>query len=78
MAGMMAHMHRNMEEMQEMRGKITGDPDHDFAQMMSMHHQGAIRMAEEEIANGTDSEMKEMAQKTKETNQADIQKLQDF
>ncbi|PVY43699.1 DUF305 domain-containing protein [Pontibacter virosus] len=78
MAGMMAHMHRNMEEMQGMRSKVTGDPDYDFAQMMSMHHEGAIRMAEEEIANGTDSEMKEMAQKTKEMNQADIQKLQDF
>ncbi|MFD2247729.1 DUF305 domain-containing protein [Pontibacter ruber] len=76
--GMMAHMHKNMEEMRGMRTQMTGDPDYDFAQMMIHHHQGAIRMAEDEIANGTDSKMKQMAQKTKETNQADIKKLQDF
>ncbi|MBC5774687.1 DUF305 domain-containing protein [Pontibacter sp. KCTC 32443] len=76
--GMMAHMHKNMEEMRGMRTNMTGDPDYDFAQMMVMHHQGAVRMADDEIANGTDTKMKQMAQKTKETNQADIKKLQDF
>ncbi|WP_242929138.1 DUF305 domain-containing protein [Pontibacter vulgaris] len=76
--GMMGHMHKNMEEMRSIRKKMTGDPDHDFAQMMTMHHQGAIRMADDEIANGTDSKMKQMAQKTKDSNQADIKKLQDF
>ncbi|MBB6609724.1 DUF305 domain-containing protein [Pontibacter sp. Tf4] len=76
--GMMAHMHQNMEEMQGMKANMTGDPDYDFALMMTHHHQGAIRMADEEIANGTDAKMKEMAQKTKTSNQADIQKLQAF
>ncbi len=77
-SGMMAHMHKNMEEMRGMRSKMTGDPDYDFAQMMTMHHQGAIRMAEDEIANGADSTMKQMAQKTMQSNKQDIQKLQDF
>lgn len=76
--GMMAHMHQNMQEMQGMQSKMTGDPDHDFAQMMIMHHQGAVRMADDEIANGTDSNLKQMAKKTKDSNQAEIQKLQDF
>ncbi|GAA4310289.1 hypothetical protein GCM10023183_28060 [Nibribacter koreensis] len=75
---MMGIMHQNMEEMQNIRTQMTGDPDYDFAQMMTHHHKGAVRMADEELANGTDMKMKEMAQKTKETNQADIQKLQDF
>jgi uncharacterized protein (DUF305 family) len=78
MGSMMGHMHQNMEEMRGMRAQMTGDPDYDFALMMTHHHQGAIRMADEEIANGTDAKMKEMARKTKETNQADIQKLQVF
>ncbi len=78
MSGMMGHMHQNMEEMHAMKAKMTGDPDYDFANMMTMHHQGAIRMAEDEIANGTDAKMKEMAQKTVKTNKEDIQKLQDF
>lgn len=78
MKGMMGHMHRNMEQMQGMRMQMTGDPDHDFAQMMVMHHQGAIRMAEEEVANGTDSQLKEIAKKTMASNQADIEKLQSF
>jgi uncharacterized protein (DUF305 family) len=76
--GMMGHMHKNMEEMRGMRAKMTGDPDYDFALMMTHHHQGGIRMAEEEVANGTDSKMKEMANKTISSNKADIQKLQDF
>ncbi|WP_242929556.1 DUF305 domain-containing protein [Pontibacter vulgaris] len=76
--GMMAHMHQNMQEMQGMKANMTGDPDYDFALMMTHHHQGAIRMGDEEIANGTDAKMKEMAQKTKTSNQAEIQKLQDF
>ncbi|ARS38126.1 DUF305 domain-containing protein [Pontibacter actiniarum] len=78
MSGMMEHMHQNMEEMHGMKATMTGDPDYDFAQIMSMHHQGAIRMAEDEIANGTNAKMKEMAQKTVKTNKEDIQKLQDF
>jgi uncharacterized protein (DUF305 family) len=53
-------MHANMNQMMAM--KMTGDPDHDFAMMMSMHHQGAIDMANQEIKSGSDQTMKTMAQ----------------
>lgn len=53
-------MHANMTQMMAM--KMTGDPDHDFAMMMSMHHQGAIDMATQEVKNGSDQTMKTMAQ----------------
>lgn len=73
---MMAGMHQHMQEMQHM--KMTGDPDYDFAQMMTMHHQGAIRMSENELANGTDARLKEIANRTITSSKADIQKLQNY
>lgn len=78
MTGMMGHMHKNMQEMRGMRMNMTGDPDYDFAQIMIRHHQGGIRMAEEEVASGTDSQLKEIANRIITSNKADIQKLQDF
>ena len=53
--------------MKDMGGKMTsmpmsGDPDIDFAMMMRMHHQGAIDMANAELSNGKDPQMKKMAQ----------------
>ncbi|AUD05426.1 hypothetical protein GCM10028818_53330 [Spirosoma horti] len=53
-------MHANMTQMNAM--KMTGDPDHDFAMMMSMHHQGAIDMANEVLKSGNDPMIKTMAQ----------------
>ena len=52
--------------MKDMGGKMTsmpmsGDPDVDFAMMMRMHHQGAIDMANAELSNGKDPQMKKMA-----------------
>ncbi|MER2999348.1 DUF305 domain-containing protein [Pontibacter populi] len=78
MGGMMGHMHQNMQKMRGVRTQMTGDPDYDFALMMIHHQQAGIRMADEEIANGTDSELKEIAQRIKQSNQTDIQKLQAF
>lgn len=78
MQGMMGHMHRHMQDMQEMRSQITGDPDYDFALMMTRHHQGGITMSEEEVARGTDSQLKNIANRIIKSNQEDIQKLQDF
>ena len=40
---------------------MSGDPDVDFAMMMRMHHQGAIDMANAELSNGKDPQMKKMA-----------------
>ncbi|GAB3200859.1 uncharacterized protein (DUF305 family) [Pontibacter aydingkolensis] len=75
-SGMMGHMHKHMQEIHDM--KMTGDPDYDFAQMMTMHHQASIRMSEEEIAQGTDNELKKIAKNTISSRTADIQKLQNF
>jgi uncharacterized protein (DUF305 family) len=80
MAGgsMMRLMHENMQQMQDMKGKMTGDPDYDFAQMMAIHHQGAVQMAQEELASGTDSQLKEMAQKNIDDQTKEINELQAF
>ena len=52
--------------MKDMSGKMTsmpmsGDPDVDFAMMMRIHHQGAIDMANAELSNGKDPQLKKMA-----------------
>lgn len=40
----------------------TQDPDHDYATQMVMHHEAAIKMAEEELRTGSNQEMKTTAQ----------------
>jgi uncharacterized protein (DUF305 family) len=40
----------------------TGDADHDFAMMMTMHHQGAIDMSNKVLEKGDDATIKSMAQ----------------
>ena len=52
-----------MDEMQSqmMAMKSTGNPDVDFAMMMRMHHQGAITMAETQLRDGKNQQMKKMA-----------------
>ena len=56
-------MKSKMDDMQSkmMAMKSTGDPDVDFAMMMRMHHQGAITMAETELRDGKNQQMKKMA-----------------
>ena len=76
MSGMMGHMQENMQEMKSM--ELTGDPDYDFATIMAKHHQGAIKMAEEELASGTDEQLKQMAQKSIASNREEIEKLENF
>lgn len=41
---------------------MTGDQDHDFATMMRKHHGDAVTMSEKELKDGSDPEMKAMAQ----------------
>ena len=40
----------------------TQDPDHDYAAQMVLHHEAAIKMAEEELRTGSNQEMKTTAQ----------------
>ena len=50
-----------MESMKNMQ--MSGDTDRDFAMMMKIHHQGAVDMAQMELAHGKSSAMKDMARK---------------
>ena len=40
---------------------MTGNVDRDFAMMMRVHHQGAIDMAQAELAAGKDRQMRKLA-----------------
>ena len=57
---MKAMMKDNNEKMSSMN--MTGNPDVDFAMMMRIHHQGAIDMAQSELKNGKEPQMRKMAQ----------------
>ena len=56
---MKAMMKDCQEKMSSM--KMTGNSDMDFAMMMRMHHQGAIDMAEAELRDGKEPQMRKMA-----------------
>ena len=73
---MMTIMHDMMKDMDAMPS--TMDPDHDFAMMMKMHHMGAIKMAQKELASGSNSEMKTFAQNVVTAQQAEITQLDAF
>jgi uncharacterized protein (DUF305 family) len=73
---MMTLMHQMMEKMMDM--PMTQDPDTDFAMMMRIHHKGAIDMANLELTNGTDGQLKAMAQKIIEDQQQEITELTAF
>lgn len=73
---MMTIMHDMMHDMHTMSS--TMDPDNDFAMMMKMHHQGAIMMAQKELAAGSNAEMKSFAQNVVTAQQAEITQLDAF
>lgn len=71
-----AVMDKMMQDMHSMT--MTEDPDHDFAMMMKSHHQGAIDMANIELAQGSDAELKQVAQKMITDAQKDMADLNSF
>ena len=73
---MMQSMSGTMGKMNDM--KMTGDFDLDFANMMMMHHQGAIDMSEVEIAKGADAQIKTRAQNIITAQKAEIEQMQQF
>lgn len=73
---MMKVMQSGMSRMMSM--KTTGDPDHDFALMLKMHHQGAVEMADLEIKQGKNAKTKALATRIKSTNQKEIKELDQF
>ena len=70
----MTRMHSMIMEMEAM--PMTNDPDIDFAKMMIMHHEGAIEMANYELENGDNTEMKAKAQSIITEQQQEISELQ--
>lgn len=75
-ASMMDMMNKNMQDMKAVQS--TGNPDNDFAALMKVHHMGALEMAQAEIANGTNAELKAMAQKMVDAQQQEIAELNTF
>jgi uncharacterized protein (DUF305 family) len=73
-------MHESMNAMmQQMKGyPVSGDPDQDFAALMKLHHEGAIRMAQSEVAGGADTEMKAAARKMIGEQQREIMAFDSF
>jgi uncharacterized protein (DUF305 family) len=69
-------MKENNEKMAAM--SMTGKPDVDFAMMMRIHHQGAITMAEAELREGKDAQMKKMAKDIIAAQKKEIAKFDNF
>lgn len=63
-------MMAGMDNMQKM--PMSGDTDKDFAMMMKIHHQGALDMAQMELAQGKSAEMKAMAKNIIATQKKEI------
>ena len=56
---MKSMMKNNDDKMASM--KMTGNVDVDFAMMMRVHHQGAIDMAQAELRDGKNAQMRKLA-----------------
>ena len=65
-----------MKGMQEM--PMSGDTDRDFAAMMKIHHQGAIDMAQAELASGKDPQLRKMAQSIISAQKKEIKEFDDW
>ena len=70
---MMDTMHAVMRKMEAMT--MTHDPEIDFAKMMTMHHEGAISMANMELKSGKNDSLKRIAQKIITDQQKEIQQF---
>ena len=56
----------------------TQDPDHDYASQMVLHHEAAIKMAQEELKSGTNQEIRTAAQTIITKQQAEITQFNAF
>ncbi len=68
-------LHKAMMSGMKMPMKMTGNVDKDFAIMMTMHHQQAIKMADVHIKHGSNAQLKAMARKMKTAQQGEIKQL---
>jgi uncharacterized protein (DUF305 family) len=69
-----------MKEMNQKMGtmKMSGDTDHEFAEMMVTHHQAAVDMAQLELTTGNDATLKTMATKMIEDQSREINELKQW
>ncbi len=73
---MKSMMKNNDDKMASM--KMTGNADVDFAMMMRVHHQGAIDMAEAELRDGKDAQMRKLAKNIIAAQKKEIAQLDKF
>lgn len=71
-------LHHAMMSGHDMRMPMSGNVDKDFAMMMTMHHQQAVKMVDVLIQRGTSEELKTMARKMKATQLAEIKTMAPF
>jgi|GEM_PF-6903689 len=70
---LMKDMDEMMLQMQEM--EMQEDQDHNYVEMITMHHRQAIKMAENYLSHGKDENLKRMAQDMIDKNQEQITKF---
>ena len=73
---MKSMMKNNDDRMASM--KMTGNADVDFAMMMRVHHQGAIDMAQAELRDGKDGQMRKLATNIIAAQKKEIAQLDKF
>lgn len=73
MKAMMKDMNEKMASM-----PMTGKPDIDFAMMMRIHHEGAIQMAEAQLRDGKEPQMRKMAKDIVSAQKKEIAQLDKF
>ena len=64
--------------MHDMDQPKTGNPDADFVRSMIPHHQGAIDMAQDELKNGHDPQIQDMAKNIITSQQAEIDMMRQW
>ncbi|MPV37877.1 DUF305 domain-containing protein [Georgenia subflava] len=64
------------EAMAELEGLSGTDFDRRFLELMTAHHQGAVTMAEEELADGENPQALELAQTIIDDQQAEIAQME--
>lgn len=69
-------MSQNMRDMKNLQ--LTGKIDEDYAQLISKHHEGAIRMAELYLVSGTNDQLKQLAEKMINRKGEEYEKLLKF
>lgn len=70
-----SQMYKIMSDSQKMSVPKADSADKEFATLMTMHHQTAIKMAEAELQSGTSAELKALASKMKMAQQEEIKQM---